>query len=72
MNNNTDRHHPTPAGKLATAEQVGEYFSVSSDLIYLLARRKEIPSIKIGRLVRFRLEEVEAALVGPDAVAVNS
>jgi excisionase family DNA binding protein len=48
---------------LVTAVQVAEAIGVSRDLVLDMARRLELPSVKIGkRLVRFDLSEVRAAL----------
>ena len=58
-----------PRRRLVTAEEVARYFCVSTDSIYRMAREAQIPCVRIGRLVRFDLDVVEAALVGDEAVA---
>lgn len=59
-----------PSG-LVTVDEVAEYLSVSTDFVYELARQGQIPVVRIGRLVRFRLHEVEAVLAVPASQAVN-
>lgn len=44
---------------LLTADQVSEQFeSVGRDRLYQLARRGEIPAIRLGRAVRFTREAI--------------
>lgn len=50
--------------KLVDARTVAEHLGVSPQLIYHLAGRGEIPSYHIGRLVRFKLTDVERWLEG--------
>jgi len=62
-------NEPRPVdGKFVNAETVADYFGVSSDLIYLMAREGRIPCHRIGRLVRFRIAEVEALIAVPAGV----
>ena len=68
---NTTNQQPRSIGKYVTAEVVSDYFGVSPDLIYLMARKARSPCHRLGRLVRFRLDEVEAALVVPASEADN-
>ncbi len=51
---------PTP---LARAEDVAAYLGVSKLYVYELCRLGRIPAIRVGRLLRFDMDEVKAALV---------
>jgi excisionase family DNA binding protein len=42
--------------RLLTAAQVGERFQVPVSRIYAAARRGELPSVRLGRYVRFTEE----------------
>jgi excisionase family DNA binding protein len=48
------------AAQLLTAEQVGERWQVPKAHVYRLAREGRIPSVKLGKYVRFRLADIEA------------
>jgi excisionase family DNA binding protein len=48
--------------RLYTAEEIGKILRVPANTIYKKALVREIPSIKWGKLRRFRLSEVMAAL----------
>lgn len=45
---------------LWTAERVASYLGLHPQTVYAKARAGEIPSLKIGRALRFRPEEIEA------------
>lgn len=49
---------------LYTAEEIGKILKVPANTVYKKALAREIPSIKWGKLRRFRLPEVMAALEG--------
>lgn len=49
-------------GTLLTAVDVAERLAVSQSTVRMWVSRNEIPYIRLGRLVRFRQEEVEAWL----------
>lgn len=53
----TDR----PTG-LKNASYIAEYLDVSVQSVMRMARKKQIPSIRIGTSVRFDLDEVLASL----------
>lgn len=53
-----------PNHDLMTANEIADYFRVSTGFVYKLARQKRIPVIHLGRSVRFNLMEVEKALSG--------
>ena len=42
-----------------TVKDVAEYLKVSTDLIYRLAQKAEIPASKLGNLWRFKKEEID-------------
>lgn len=48
--------------KAYTKKQVAEYFQVCERTVDEWVRRKRIPFWKIGRTIRFDLEQVKAAL----------
>jgi excisionase family DNA binding protein len=43
-----------------TAEQVAERLGVSVDKVYTMARKKQLRATKIGRAVRFNIQDVES------------
>jgi excisionase family DNA binding protein len=48
------------SGRLLCAEDVGELLGVAPGFVYALARRGELPCVRIGeRYVRFRADTVE-------------
>lgn len=49
-----------PLEKLLTKKDVANYLNVSIKLIDKKVHHKEIPYIKIGRLVRFSIGEIQA------------
>jgi hypothetical protein len=52
-----------PSGpRLLTSEQLGEQLSIPATWFEDAARRDEIPSVRIGKYVRFDLDEVLASL----------
>jgi excisionase family DNA binding protein len=48
------------AARLLTAEQLAERWQVPKSHVWRLARRGEIPTVRLGRYMRFRLESIEA------------
>jgi excisionase family DNA binding protein len=50
-------------GKWRTREQIAEHFSVSVRTVANLQRRRVLPFCKVGRLVRFNLDDCEKALL---------
>lgn len=56
---------------LLTAEQLAERWQVPKAHVYALTRRCEIPTVKLGRYYRYRLDRIEAFEVGADTVEVN-
>lgn len=47
-------------GKLLTIKEVAERLSVSEPTIYRLINRGELPTVKIGRALRFDEADIEA------------
>ena len=45
--------------RLLTADQVAERFQVPKSWIYSAARRNELPSVRLGRYVRFDPRDLE-------------
>ena len=61
------------ADRLLSAPEVAERLQLTTDFIYALARRDEIPHLRFGRTLRFRseaidrwLEEQETKKKGPE------
>lgn len=48
--------------QLVTAEDVAELLGVSTAAVYRWARSKTLPSIKVGKIVRFRKDEIDRLL----------
>ena len=46
--------------QLLTGEQVAEILHVSRSFAYILMKRGEVPTIRIGSVVRVRLEDLDA------------
>lgn len=44
---------------LVTAKEAAAHFKVCSDFIYRKAKSGDLPSYKLGRSIRFKLEELE-------------
>lgn len=52
--------HLVVAGRLLTADEVAEVLGVPRTFVYALARRGELPTVRIGeRYVRFRGQALE-------------
>jgi len=47
-------------GQLMTAEQLAERWQVATSHVYRLTREGQIPSVKLGRYYRYRLDAIEA------------
>jgi excisionase family DNA binding protein len=47
------------ADRLLTPEQVAERWSVGKSQVWRLAREGHLPSVHVGRYVRFRLADLE-------------
>jgi excisionase family DNA binding protein len=53
---NTNRIEIT---RLMNAQEVADTLSIAKSTAYLLIQRKEIPSVRVGRAVRVRPEDLE-------------
>jgi len=53
---------PVAGSKLVTAKVVADALSMRTDRVYELARQGRIPCHKVGRSVRFDIEEVRASV----------
>jgi excisionase family DNA binding protein len=51
-------------GQLLTAEQLAERWQVPKSHVYRLTRDGAIPSVKLGRYYRYRLDAIEAWELG--------
>ena len=54
------REAPAARGRLLTADDLADRWSVSRDKVYAMARDGHLNSVRVGRYVRFRTEAVEA------------
>jgi len=50
--------------KLLTIAEVAAYLSIKQKTIYAKVESGEIPHYRIGRLIRFRLDDIDAWLMG--------
>ena len=53
-------------GRLLTAEQLAERWQVPTSQVYRLTRDGAIPTVKLGRYYRYRLDQVERFELGTD------
>lgn len=53
---------PITPERLVTAPELADYLGVHENWVYAMAKANSIPSLKVGRLRRFQLEAVLAAL----------
>jgi excisionase family DNA binding protein len=56
--------------RLLTAEQLAERWQVKPAHVYALTRRGEVPTVKLGRYYRYRLDQIEAFEVRAGETAV--
>ncbi|MDD5044936.1 MAG: helix-turn-helix domain-containing protein [Candidatus Omnitrophica bacterium] len=49
--------------RLITVEELAKYLNLNPHTIYMWVEQKKIPFIKIGRMVRFDLIEIEEWLI---------
>jgi len=55
--------------RLLTALDVAKILNIGHSTVYQLIQRNEIPSVKIGRTVRIRIEDVENYILSNRTVA---
>jgi len=48
--------------RLLTAEEVAEIIGMRVDYVYALSRRRQIPHLRFGRTLRFRVEAIDSWL----------
>jgi excisionase family DNA binding protein len=53
---------PTDAVRLLTPEEVADLLSLTRDTVIKKAREGKMPSLKLGKAIRFRLATIEAWL----------
>jgi len=51
---------PPASNRLLTAADLAERWQVRPSAVYRLAREGRLPTVRVGRYVRFRAEAVEA------------
>jgi excisionase family DNA binding protein len=51
-------------GQLLTAEQLAARWQVPKAHVYALTRRGEIPTVKLGKYYRYRLDAIESFELG--------
>ena len=71
MNTNPNETLPQDKAELITPEQLGLRLNVSRRCLANWARDKIIPMVKIGRVCRFDLQKVRAALAHYERAAVT-
>jgi excisionase family DNA binding protein len=60
MQTHTTPTTPTGGGRLLTADDVAEVLGVPRTFVYALARRGDIPTVRVGeRYVRFRTQALQ-------------
>ena len=50
-----------------SVEEIAAYLGINQDTVYKWITRKQLPAHKVGRLWRFRREEVDAWVLQQDA-----
>jgi excisionase family DNA binding protein len=55
-----------------TAEELADFLKTPVASIWRLSRSGQIPSYRLGRLMRFDLDEVRAALKSPDQAGAGT
>lgn len=61
--------NPAAARRLLTADELAERWQVPKSHVYRLTRDEAIPTVKLGRYYRYRLDAIEAWELGAAAVA---
>jgi excisionase family DNA binding protein len=60
MRDATEAQAPARSNALMTAGDVARRWQVKTSAVYRLAREGRLPTVRVGRYVRFRPEAVEA------------
>ena len=63
------RHDAERAGTLLTADELAEILGVPTGWIYRQSRAGAIPTVKLGRYYRYRLEAIERWIVEREQAA---
>lgn len=71
MNTNPNETLPQDEAELITPEQLAQRLNVSRRCLANWARDKIIPMVKIGRVCRFDLQKVRAALAQYERAAIT-
>ena len=50
---------------LWTADEVAAFITCSVSYVYKAAERGELPCLRVGRMLRFKPDEIRAAVLGP-------
>ena len=58
-------------GQLLTAPEVAELIGMRTDYVYALARSDQIPHLRFGRTLRFRVEAIEEWLRSTERGSLN-
>lgn len=52
--------HPLTARQLLTADQLADRWQIPKSHVYRLTREGAIPTVKLGRYYRYRLDAIQA------------
>jgi excisionase family DNA binding protein len=70
MSTHPTSQHPVGPGRLLGADEVAELLGVPRTFVYALARRGDLPVVRIGaRYVRFRAEALHTWITGQESTA---
>lgn len=58
VNDQLDHYRPTNLDELATVEEIAPYLRVKVKTVYAWVSARQIPFIKIGRVVRFDRNQI--------------
>ncbi len=50
---------PLEPGQLLTAEEVAHFLQISRSLVFRLVQRGDLPALRVGHLLRFRMQDVQ-------------
>ena len=59
LNNELEREHHKRTRKLLTAKEASRYLAVSERTLFKFTKQGAIPSVRIGRCVRYDLSDLE-------------
>jgi excisionase family DNA binding protein len=59
-------------GRLLTADELAERWQVPKSHVYRLTREGAIPTVKLGRYYRYRLDAIERFELGEAALAART